>query len=69
MSAKWAAHEITAPEISHGATEDRSVIKSKPIFDGENPVPPIVPITISVENRNAIGGFTALVNEVPGRPR
>ena len=67
--AKCAAQAITAPVINQGATDESVVISSRPIFPGEKPAPPIVAMINSVEIKNAIGGLTAFVNEVPGRPR
>ena len=69
ISAKCAAQAIIAPVINHGATDESVVISSRPIFPGEKPLPPIVAIINKVESKKAIGGLTALVNEVPGRPR
>jgi hypothetical protein len=69
ISAKCAAQAITAPVINHGATDESVVINSSPISPGENPAPPIVTMINSVEIKNTIGGLTAFVNEVPGRPR
>jgi hypothetical protein len=68
-SAKCAAQAITAPVISHGATDESVVINSSPTLPGEKPLPPIVAIISSVEIKKEIGGFTAFVNEVPGLPR